>query len=69
MSSASVKYAALMEQRIEPPMSEEDIRSISEETIDEIIGDAASPRFKQAIEKAIRPLLQGHLEVCQDSFH
>ena len=49
-------------------MSEADIRTISEQTVAEIIGGNASPRFKQAVEKAIRPLLQGHLEVCRRSF-
>jgi hypothetical protein len=53
--------------RTDMSMSGEDIRKISQKTIEEIACGAASPLFKQFIEETVLSLLQGHLEVCQRS--
>ena len=58
-----MKYAALMEQRIGPHLSEEEIHAIHNRTLLEIIGDDAPQRFKQVADQAIQPLESGFVQV------
>ena len=43
-------------------MSEAEIRQLSDQTILDIVGADASPRYFDAVKKAIQPLLSGYLE-------
>lgn len=60
-----MKFASLMEERAGPPTSESAIREIGQRIISEVIGGNASLAFQQAVETAVLPLLQGHLEVSK----
>ncbi len=63
VSRASVTYADRMSKGVVPPMSEAEIRQLSNQTISSIVGADASPRYVDAVEKAVQPLLNGYLEV------
>ena len=53
----------MMSNQIKEPMSEAEIRKVSDRTIAEIVGSDAAPRFVDSLKRAVGPLLGGHIEV------
>ena len=56
-------YADRMSKGLVPPMSEAEIHKLSDQTIADIVGIDASPRYIDAVKKAVLPLLKGYIEV------
>ncbi len=52
-----------MSKGVIPPMSEAEIRQLSDQTISDIVGADASPRYIDAVKRAVLPLLSGYIEV------
>jgi len=66
VSRASVTYADRMSKGVIPPMSEAEILQLSDQTISGIVGADASPRYVDAVKKAVLPLLNGYVEVNEE---
>ncbi len=60
-------YADRISKAVIPPMSEAEIHQQSDQTISDIVGINASPRYIEAVKKAVLPLLNGYIEVRQIS--
>ena len=58
-----MEYASRMSAAIKPPVTEAAIRAESDAAIAAIAGNDPSPRFLEALRRAVDPLLRGHIQV------